>query len=397
MPLRNPPPPSPASAHRRLSAWYFFYFAYIGAFAPYFTLYLQSLGLAAPAIGTLMSVTLAMRLLAPNLWGWLADRIGRKVLVVRLSALLAIAGFLLFFVARGFWTLFAAMALMSFFWSASLPLVEALTLRHLEGHAEQYGRIRLWGSVGFIVAVVGTGVWLDQAPLASLLWVNLGLLAGILLCAGLLRDAPGTGSVAAPQSLRTGLLRPEVMALLAACFFMSAAHSPFYVFYSIHLVDHGYDKTAVGLLWSLGVVAEIAVFLGMPRLMRNWSLRGILLASFALAAIRFLLIGWGAGSIGLLLLAQILHGATFGACHAAAVAALNRWFPAQQQARIQALYGSISYGAGGMFGNLASGAVWDWLGAGPAFTLGSAFAIVSVLLAWWGWRPEPISGDHPVR
>jgi len=397
MPLCNSPLPSPASAHWRLSAWYFFYFAFIGAFAPYFTLYLQSLGLAAPAIGTLMSLMLAMRLLAPNLWGWLADRIGRKVLVVRASALLAIGGFLLFFVASSFWALFAAMALMSFFWSASLPLVEALTLRHLEGRAEQYGRIRLWGSVGFIVAVVGTGVWLDQAPLASLLWVNLGLLLGILLCAALLDDAPKAGIATAVRSLRSGLLRPEVVALLAACFFMSAAHSPFYVFYSIHLVDHGYDKTAVGLLWSLGVVAEIAVFLGMPRLMRACSLRGILLASFVLAVIRFLLIGWGAGSIGLLLLAQVLHGATFGACHAAAVAALNRWFPAQQQARIQALYGSISYGAGGMFGNVASGAAWDWLGAGPAFTLGSIFAAIAILLAWRGWRPEPISGDHPVR
>lgn len=389
--------PPPDSFCWRLSAWYFFYFAFVGAFAPYFTLYLQSLGLAAPAIGTLMSLMLAMRLVAPNLWGWLADRIGRKVLVIRASALLASAGFLLFFFASGFWALFAAMALMSFFWSASLPLVEALTLRHLEGRTEQYGRIRLWGSVGFIVAVVGTGVWLDQAPLASLLWVNLGLLIGILFCAMLLEDARGLGATAATRSLRSGLLRPEVVALLAACFFMSAAHSPFYVFYSIHLVDHGYDKTAVGMLWSLGVLAEIAVFLGMPRLMRAWSLRGILLASFILAVIRFLLIGWGADSIALLLFAQILHGATFGACHAAAVAALNRWFPAQQQARIQALYGSISFGAGGMFGNLASGAAWDWLGAGPAFTLGAIFAAIAVLLAWLGWRPEAMSGDHPVR
>ncbi|MBI4997673.1 MAG: MFS transporter [Rhodocyclales bacterium] len=397
MPEPNSPLPPPDPFCWRLSAWYFFYFAFVGAFAPYFTLYLQSLGLAAPAIGTLMSLMLAMRLVAPNLWGWLADRIGHKVLVVRASALLAIAGFLLFFVARGFWALFAAMALMSFFWSASLPLVEALTLRHLEGRTEQYGRIRLWGSVGFIAAVVGTGVWLDQAPLASLLWVNLALLVGVLLCAALLADVPGPGLPAAAQSLRSGLLRPAVLALLAACFFMSAAHSPFYVFYSIHLVDHGYDKTAIGLLWSLGVVAEIAVFLGMPRLMRACSLRGILLASFVLAVIRFLLIGWGAGAIALLLLAQLLHGATFGACHAAAVAALHRWFPAQQQARIQALYGSISFGAGGMFGNLASGAAWDWLGAGPAFSLGAAFAAIAVLLAWLGWRPQAMSGDRAVR
>jgi PPP family 3-phenylpropionic acid transporter len=270
MPSQNPPLSSPKSFCWRLSAWYFFYFAFIGAFTPYFTLYLQSLDLAAPAIGTLMSLMVAMRLLAPNLWGWLADRIGRQVLVVRASALFAIAGFLLFFVARSFWALFGAMALMSFFWSASLPLVEALTLRHLEGRAEQYGRIRLWGSVGFIVAVLGTGAWLDHAPLDSLLWVNLALLLGILLCAALLVDAPSVASEDAPQNLRSGLMHPEVLALLAACFFMSAAHSPFYVFYSIHLVDHGYDKTSVGFLWSLGVVAEIVVFLAMPRLMRSW-------------------------------------------------------------------------------------------------------------------------------
>jgi PPP family 3-phenylpropionic acid transporter len=372
-----------------LSAWYFFYFAYIGAFAPYFTLYLQSLGLGASAIGTLMSLMLAMRLLAPNFWGWLAYRLGRKTVVLRVSGLLSIAGFLFFFVASDFWALFGAMAFMSFFWSASLPLVEALTLRHLEGRSEQYGRIRLWGSVGFIVAVLGTGAWLDRAPLDSLLWVNLALLIGISACAWLLSDVP-PGNVAEPrQSLRVGVMRPEVLVLLAACFFMSAAHSPFYVFYSIHLVDHGYDKSAVGLLWSLGVVAEIGVFLAMPRLMRAWSLRTILLVSFMAAVIRFLLIGWCADVVELLLLAQLMHGATFGANHAAAVAALNRWFPARQQARVQALYGSVSYGAGGMVGNMVSGAVWDWIGAGPTFTLGALFAVVGVLLLWRDRQQAP--------
>lgn len=251
MPFQNAPLPSPASSCWRLSAWYFFYFAFIGAFAPYFTLYLQSLGLTAPAIGTLMSLMVAMRLLAPSLWGWLADRVGRQLLVIRLSALLALAGFLPFLFARSFWALFAAMAAMSFFWSASLPLVEALTLRHLEGRTEQYGRIRLWGSVGFIVAVLATGAWLDVAPLGSLLWVNMGLLLGVLICAGLLVDVRAPVSREFPESLHSRLIRPEVLALLAACLFMSAGHSPFYLFYSIHLVDHGYDKTSIGVLLSL--------------------------------------------------------------------------------------------------------------------------------------------------
>jgi PPP family 3-phenylpropionic acid transporter len=374
----------PRAAHWRLSAWYFFYFAFIGAFSPYFTLYLQSLSLSAWSIGVLMSLMQVMRLVAPTLWGWLADHFGHRTAILRHSALLSALGFAAFFLTREFWGLFLAMAVLAFFWSAALPLVEALTLDHLDGRAERYGRIRLWGSVGFIGAVLGTGAWLDLVPLAGLLWICLGLLAGIVVCAWGLPEAPARP--AAPEALPLGatLKRPEVVALLLACFLMSAAHGPLYVFFSIHLVDHGYGKTAVGALWSLGVCAEILVFVFMPRLMRNWSLRTILAGGFALAVIRFLLIGWGAEFLALLLLAQVMHGATFGAYHAAAVAALNRWFPARQQARAQALYGSISFGAGGMVGGLVSGQAWESLGPSLTFSLGSLFALVGLVAVWRG-------------
>jgi len=381
-----------AARHWRLSAWYFCYFAFVGAFAPYFTLYLQSLGLSAAAIGALMSLMLAMRLVAPNIWGWLADHLGHKVLVVRLAALLSAAGFALFFLVRGFWGLFAAMAVVAFFWSAALPLVEALTLRHLEGRAEYYGRVRLWGSVGFIAAVLATGAWLDRAPLSSLLWVNLGLLLTIAVCARMLVEAPALPPPREPPALKNGLLRGEVLVLLAASLFMSAAHGPFYVFFSIHLVDYGYQKSAIGALWSLGVIAEIGVFLAMPRLIRIWPPRRILEISFALAIVRFLLIGWAAGVASLMVLAQLMHGATFGAFHAAAVAALNHWFPARQQARVQALYGSASFGAGGMIGNFVSGAAWENFGPGLTFSLGSVFAAIGLAITWRGMSSEHVRG-----
>jgi PPP family 3-phenylpropionic acid transporter len=376
----------PRVIHWRLSAWYFCYFAFIGAFSPYFTLYLQSLSLSAWAIGVLMSLMQVMRLVAPALWGWLADHLGHRTAILRLSALLSALGFAAFFLTRDFTGLFLAMAVLAFFWSAALPLVEALTLDHLAGRAERYGHIRLWGSVGFIGAVLGTGAWLDGAPLASLLWVCLGLLAGIVACAWSLPEIPARPAVPAPP-LRHGLRRPEVMALLLACFLMSAAHGPLYVFLSIHLVDHGYGKTAVGALWSLGVIAEILVFMVMPRLMRAWSLRAILAGGFALAVLRFLLIGWFPDVLALLLLAQVLHGATFGAYHAAAVAALNRWFPARQQARVQALYGSISFGAGGMVGGLVAGQAWESIGPALTYSLGSLFALVGLVAVWRGMAP----------
>jgi PPP family 3-phenylpropionic acid transporter len=376
----------------RLSAWYFFYFAFIGAFAPYFTLYLQSLGQSAFAIGVLMSLMQVMRVLAPNLWGWLADRLGHKVAIVRLSAALSLAGFATFFYFRDFAGLFLGMALMAFFWSAALPLVEALTLAQLKSNPERYGRIRLWGSVGFIVAVTGAGMLLDAAGLPALLWICTALLGGILGIALLLGEARPEAVPAIRAPLGRELLRPEVVAFLAACFFMSAAHGPFYFFYSIHLVDAGYGKTLVGGLWSLGVVAEIFVFIYMPRLLQAFTLRAILLVSFALAVVRFLLIGWAVESLAMLLLAQVMHGATFGAFHAGGVAVLNRWFAPQHQARVQAIYGSISFGAGGMLGGLLAGQTWESLGPALTFSIGAGFAAIGWVLLWRGMHEPSARG-----
>ena len=379
--------------HWRLSAWYFFYFAFIGTFAPYFTLYLQSLGFSAWDIGILMSASPVMRALAPAFWGWFSDHSGRRVPIVRFSAVATTLVFGAFFLTTGFWGVLAGVGLTFFFWTAAHPLVEALTLDHLRERTEEYGRIRLWGSVGFIVAVMGVGMLLDASPLIAVLWVCLAMLVGIAGCAGSLHESPHAEPTGPIPALRHGLKRPEVVALLTACFFMSAAHGPLYVFYSIHLVDHGYGKTVVGALWSLGVVAEILVFLFLPRLMRRFSVRGILLASFALAVLRFLLIGWEADSLLLLLAAQAMHGATFGAYHAAAVTVLNRWFPSQQQGRVQALYGAISFGAGGMLGNLVSGQAWSGLGAGWTYTIGAGFAAAGWLLVWRGMSAEPTAAS----
>lgn len=365
----------------RLAGWYFFYFAFVGAFAPYFTLYLQDIGQSAWEIGVLMSVPQVMRLLAPNLWGWLADHFGRRALIVKIAALFSVVGFAGFFFTRDYTSMLVAMALVWFFWSAALPLVEAMTLDRLAGRTERYGRIRLWGSVGFIASVLGLGALLDHLPIATVLWVCFLILACVLASALSLPETKvGAGGTAEP--LGALLRRPEVLALLAACFFMSVAHGPLYVFLSIHLVDLGYGKTAVGLYWSLGVLAEIVVFMAMPRLMRHVSLRNILLASFALAVLRFLLIGWLAGSPVLLFIAQVLHGATFGAYHAAAVAVLIRWFAPHQQARMQGLYGSLSFGAGGMVGGVLSGSAWDSLGPGITYSLAAVFAVAGWLLVW---------------
>ncbi|MGH8755598.1 MAG: MFS transporter, partial [Burkholderiales bacterium] len=226
----------------------------------------------------------------------------------------------------------------------------------------------------------------DVAEVSILLWLVLGTMAGILVFSRYIPEAETvvhhTDRLPVSQILR----RPEVFALFAACFLMVAAHGPFYTFYSLYLVAHGYSTGAIGWLWALGVVCEIAVFIGMPRIMQRFSLTQILGASFLLAVIRFLLIGWLVDSIAAILFAQMLHAATFGSYHAAAVAAIHHFFRGRHQAKGQALYTSLTFGAGGTFGALISGYSWDILGASLTFSMASLFALFGLLLIGWKFR-----------
>jgi PPP family 3-phenylpropionic acid transporter len=374
--------------HTRLAGFYFFYFAYIGAFAPFFGLYLLSAGRSAVEIGILMALPAVARIVAPHLWGWLADSAGRHAPLLRATAAAGFACFLGVVAGSGFYWLFAVLLLVSFFLSAALPLVEATTLAHLGEDTGRYGPVRVWGSLGYIVAVVAIGYALDSISVDSLPWMVAATLAGMLVFCWRIPEARSAAHALDAVPIRDILKRPAVMALIAACALMAAAHGPYYTFYSIHLVDHGYSKALTGWLWALGVVCEIVIFLWLPRLYSAYTLRAILIASFALAVARFLMIGWGAQYLALVLLAQMLHAATFVSFHAAAIAMVSRLFRGRHQARGQAIYGSLTYGVGGTVGALASGYAWDHLGAGPTFTLAAAAALAGLLLIAWNLPAE---------
>lgn len=375
----------------RLSGFYFFYFAFVGAISPFWGLYLQSLAFNAFQIGVLMSLLQVMRIFAPNIWGHVADRTGRRTAIVQLAAFGSVLAFAGVFFGTSFWWMFAVMAALSFFWSASLPLVEAMTLSHLGERIDGYGRIRLWGSIGFVVMVVGLGYALDHMSITWLPWAILGVMLGIAIFARVIPEAEILSHGGDGASIWSVVRRPEVAALLAACMLMAVTHGPYYTFYSIYLVDHGYDKSTVGWLWALGVLCEIGIFLVIPRIFARVTPRRLLLASFALAVLRFLMIAWGVESPWIVWSAQTLHAFTFGTFHAAAVALIHQHFRGRHQARGQALYTSLSYGVGGTLGGLISGATWDGLGADWTFTLAAASAALAwgVYAAWGGAKALP--------
>ncbi|HCA26079.1 MAG TPA: MFS transporter [Betaproteobacteria bacterium] len=370
----------------RLSGFYFFYFAFVGVMAPYWSLYLQSLGLDAFRIGVLMSLLQVMRIFGPNVWGWLADHLGKRVMIVQIAAAVSLASYTGVFFGASFAWLFGVMALMSFFWSASLPLVEATTLSHLGKAIGRYGHIRLWGSVGFIVAVIGAGYILDAVSIGIVRWIVLGLLVGIL---GFSRLVPEAGAISHDGDHLPvwGIIkRPEVLALIVACFLMAVAHASYYTFYSIYLVEHGYSKSAVGWLWAVGVICEIGVFLAASRLFRSFSLRSVLIVSFGLATLRFLMIGWGVSSPSVLFLAQTLHAFSFGAYHVAAISVFHHFFRGRHQAKGQAIYTSVSFGVGGTLGGIYSGYTWEAYGPAITFTIAAACTLTAMGLLFWKLR-----------
>ena len=366
----------------RLSSFYFFYFASLGTLVPYWGLYLKSLGFDAVAIGSLMAILMATKIVAPNLWGWLADHLGHRMRIVQLASLLALLSFLGMFAVSGFWGVALVMVFYSFFWNASLPQFEAVTFNYLGDRAERYARIRVWGSIGFILTVVGVGQVVDHTGPNAVVWAVLASFGGVLLASLLVRDHLESTPHEVQPPLLAVLRRPEVLAFFAAVFLMQMSHGPYYAFYTIYLQEYGYSKTTIGVLWGLGVVAEVVLFLFMHRLLRRFHSRAILMASLALAGLRWLLIGWFPDVLPVLALSQLLHAASFGSFHASAIHMIHGYFRGRHQGRGQALYASVSFGAGGAVGTFASGFIWEHRGPTFAYTLASVVALLGALVVW---------------
>lgn len=354
---------------------------------PYWGLYLESLGFKPAQIGELMALIMATKIISPNVWGWIADHTGKPMAIVRLGSLAAAVAFsgTLITVTDGFGHSFlwlaVVMTVFSFFWNASLPQFEATTFSHLGDQTHRYSSIRLWGSIGFILAVTMLGFIFEAVGIGALPAILLTLMVGIWLMSLLVPERE-SAVVSSHLHLRDVLRRPEVIALLVVCFLMQASHGPYYTFYSIYLEDHGYSRTLIGWLWALGVIAEVLVFMFMHRLVPRFGLRNIFLASLLCAALRWALIGLYVDSLPIMIFAQTLHAASFGIYHAVSIQLIHQYFTGRNQGRGQALYSSLSFGAGGAVGSLYSGYMWSSAGPFATYFLAAIIAVAAFLVAW---------------
>ena len=426
-PAGAPEPPAPS-----LVPWgglWLTYFATMGAFNPYAPLWFKSLGLGTLAIGAIASLQSWTRLIAPYAWSWLADHRGGRVRLLRfaaggalLAALgLALAPWLGALVGGGTgaasvasaaasapmaaagapgvpvaW-LVAMVALLFIANGGVVPLAEA-ALAQLIGTAQgvdpgRYGRVRVWGSVGFILAVMAAGPWLQWAGIGAFAWTVVALNALLLAATWRVPPLPEVHHHHEPTPPVWPVLRqPAVAWLMASMFFTVLAHTSLYAFFSLYLDELGYPKSAVGALWAVSVGAEIIAFLTQGRWFRWCSPHGWLQWAGVVAALRFAATAVGGAQAAVLVLCQLTHVVTFAAHHAACITLVSRYFPGRLRGRGQALYSALGYGLSGLVGGVGGGWLIEHLGFAAVFWAATVAGAVGWACAWRAGRLADAAG-----
>ena len=361
------------------------YFAHIGFFNPYLPLWLKDLGFPIVVISLLASVQSFTRVFAPYAWGALSDHTGERVRLLRVSAAIALLASGGLWFDGGPWWVALVLLLLFTHTSSMMSLTEAAMAHLVAGDWGRYGRIRLWGSTGFLITVFLAGAWFERFGMAGFPgWtaVTLGL---VLLCSWWTPDAREKPQMHAPhmrEQVGPVLRQPVVRWFFASLLFHVMAHFAVYGFLSLYLDSLGYNKAMIGVLWAVSVAVEVAWFFGQGRFISRLPMSRWLVVCGAATALRMALTGGLGGSLWVLFGAQMLHALTFAAHHTACIAMVSQHFPGRLRGRGQAMFTVIGYGVGGVVGVLAGGAFASRFGFAAMFGVAALLGAAATFCAW---------------
>ncbi len=374
------------------------YFSHIGVVNTFLSLWLKEIGYGVALIGMIASLQSFSRLVAPYAWAWLGDRTGERAKLLRIATVLALLGSLGFFwQGGGFWWLMACLLFMYLNSSALMPMSESalaqIVTRGGVFDVRRHGRVRLWGSLGFMVTVLLAGVFFENFglkyfPLAVALGLAL-LMWSAFTIPDIREDAAHEKST---QPIWHTLRQPPVAWFFGTIALNVLSHMGLYVFFSLYCDELGYSKTMIGILWASSVVTEIAWFYTQGRWLPRFSLTAWLILSAAATALRFALTAGMGDVLWILFAAQTLHAISFAANHTACTALISHHFPGSMRSRGQALYTVLGYGIPGVLGSWAGGKICEAYGLRSVFWVATGVAVLAMLSAWRVWRLQ-----HPAQ
>lgn len=380
----------------RLSSNYFFYFAILGLVSPYLSVFLDTKGFTSIELGEIFAIITATKIVAPSLWAVIADKTGQQLLIIRLGAFFAFVSFTLLFWLSTYWPVSFALALFSLFWTAVLPQLEVLTLNTVRRSSKIYARIRLWGSIGFIMIALVAGQVMELFPIENFMFsfTVMGSVILLLLLISTLTLKPNkklnkTKQEAEP--IRAKLLEPSFVIFFISGMLLQISFAPYYGFFALFLRDLSYSGFTIGLLISLGVVAEIVVFVYAGVFFKRFTLKQLLVFSLLITALRWNLVAQFSNIVWILSLTQIVHAASFALYHSASMLFISKHFSSCQQSRGQAVYLGGVYGLGGAIGAYLAGILWlDGLGAKTTFIVASGSALLASILMLFFTEKSPV-------
>ena len=371
----------------RLGGLYGLYFAVVALSIGWFGPFFDSLGFSARQIGLAIGVLTGSKIIAPYLWGTLGDLLPNRLRVVQIGIIGATLAASLLLIDVDFIGLCLVLLLFGLFWNAIIAQLDTLTLEYLTTEHHRYSSIRVWGSIGFIVMMLGSGWLFSDVDYAVLPWlIIIGLLVSAMISFGL--PARPTTHLASTDHTGIGdrLRHLPVLLFFAVAAVNQLTHGPLNVFFTLYVQAYGYTAFEAGQLWALGVFAEVVLFFVLPQFIRSMDLRVLLTVSLALGSLRWILSGAYPDLPWLVIGLQLLHAFTFGAIHSVSIEFIRRWFPGKLSGRGMALYSGFVFGLGGSLGAMLSGLLWESFGGSLTFMLSGLMTGMAAMIAWFGLK-----------
>lgn len=366
----------------KLSAGYFWYFAILGLIVPFLPVFLDAKAFSSIQIGEILAIITATKIIGPTLWAFAADKSDQQLTIIRLGSLLALFSFSLLFWLDGYWPITFCLAIFSLFWTAILPQLEVLTLNSIRRSNKIYARIRLWGSIGFIVLAVLAGDLIERFSENAFTYLGLLVLSALFISTLKMKSLRKvTRDLQESSPIIDKFFNRGFLLFFFAGMMLQMSFGPYYGFFALYLRELNYPGFAVGGFITIAVLAEIIIFIYASFFFRHFSIKTLLAISLLLTAFRWFLTGSFAGNVWLLAIAQGIHAFSFGLYHSASIGFIHQHFSRNQQSRGQAIYIGGVYGLGGAIGAYLAGIVWqDGLGSELSYNLAMMVALLGTLL-----------------
>lgn len=375
-----------------LRAYYFCFLAAIGISAPFFPTYLRGLGFSGKQIAWVFAAAPLMHLLGPGIWGWATDRTRRPDTMLRIALLGSLLAYLPLSVARTFVPVMC-IALCHQLFNVALPgLSDMLAVARVRLAADDYGRIRVWGSFGFLVSCLTAGqVFAMRGRAADPLFPIMvaTMLMAALVISFTLRGAGGRERPTA-RDARELLCDKRFRALLMIGSVHWACAVPYHGFFGLYVQDSGFGSRTIALAFAVSVLSEMVAFVVFKHLVRRARLSSFMMWVAAASSVRWVATGF-ASNAAMLVLIQAAHGLTFGLFWATALAWLMACVPERVRATGQTLFTGAVYGIGSLCGSLLSGATYDATGSAAPLFFGAAVVngLLAIFLLVWGKNLSP--------